>query len=377
MNGAVMARCRPTARPGLALLAALALILPCSGLCSPGAMAAEAGLKVVAVDVEGGAAMLFLTPEGKSLLVDTGWAAGLGGTTPGSSSADRIMAAAHKLGIRKLDYVLITHYHADHVGGVEDLLRQMPVGTFIDHGANREALPAGMTAGSAAAADQPGVLFPRYEVLAKSRRQTVQAGDVVRIGSLTLRFVAGDGQVGPLPAGAAATPGCGSMADKAQDGGGENARSLGFIASFGKATVVDLGDDTWNVEKALVCPANRIGHADLLIVSHHGSSLSNSPQLLAALAPRVAVVENGPVKGGDEIVLQTLGRTPSHPAVWQLHAATRSPAANRPADYLANLDAPSDGAYPLEMEVSADGAIRVVNGRTGFSQTYPAPGRKG
>ena len=72
------------------------------------------------VDVEGGAATLFVTPEGKSLLVDTGWPAGMGGARavagapPQPSSADRIVAAAHKLGINRIDYLLISHYHVDH-----------------------------------------------------------------------------------------------------------------------------------------------------------------------------------------------------------------------------------------------------------------------
>ena len=41
-------------------------------------------------------------------------------------------------GIKKIDYVLITHYHTDHVGGVPQLAARIPIGTFIDHGENRE-----------------------------------------------------------------------------------------------------------------------------------------------------------------------------------------------------------------------------------------------
>ena len=69
-------------------------------------------LRIVVVDVEGGAAALFVTPEGKSLLIDTGWQPGVGGRrpTPGepaappaSSSAERIAKAAESLGIKKID----------------------------------------------------------------------------------------------------------------------------------------------------------------------------------------------------------------------------------------------------------------------------------
>ena len=84
------------------------------------------------MDVEGGQATLFVTPAGQSLLIDTGW--------PGHAGrdADRIVAAAKKAGISKIDFVLLTHYHVDHAGGVAQLLEKIPVGAFIDHGVNRE-----------------------------------------------------------------------------------------------------------------------------------------------------------------------------------------------------------------------------------------------
>ena len=77
--------------------------------------------------------MLFVTPEGKSLLVDTGWPPGMGNwprmteAPAGSitSSADRVVAAAKALGVTHLDYLLMTHYHVDHAGGVQSLLEQL------------------------------------------------------------------------------------------------------------------------------------------------------------------------------------------------------------------------------------------------------------
>src|SRR6266581_6675947 len=93
-------------------------------------------LQIYFVDVEGGQATLFVTPEGKSLLIDTGW--------PGNDGrdADRIVSAAKMAGIAMIDYVLITHFHEDHVGGAPQLVARIPVGTFIDHGDNRETSDA-------------------------------------------------------------------------------------------------------------------------------------------------------------------------------------------------------------------------------------------
>src|ERR1700677_5180364 len=92
------------------------------------ARAATPDLRVYFVDVEGGQSTLFVTPTGESLLIDTGW--------PGNDGrdADRILAAAKSAGLSKIDYVLLTHYHADHTGGVPQLVQQIPVGAFIDHG---------------------------------------------------------------------------------------------------------------------------------------------------------------------------------------------------------------------------------------------------
>ena len=93
-------------------------------------------LQIYFVDVEGGQATLFVTPDGDSLLIDTGW--------PGfdGRDADRIVAAAKAAGIGKIDYVLITHFHMDHVGGAPQLAERIPIGTFIDHGENRESTDA-------------------------------------------------------------------------------------------------------------------------------------------------------------------------------------------------------------------------------------------
>ena len=52
--------------------------------------------------------------------------------------ANRIAAAAKRAKVKKIDYFILTHYHADHVGGVPQLVDRLPVGTFIDHGASRE-----------------------------------------------------------------------------------------------------------------------------------------------------------------------------------------------------------------------------------------------
>src|SRR5581483_2505361 len=334
------------------------------------ALADSDTLSIEAIDVEGGAATLYVTPEHRSLLIDSGWPAEMGAKDP--DSVQRIIASARRHGLSKLDYVLITHYHVDHVGGLTELLREFPVGTVLDHGPNRETPPP--DAGAFAAA-QPATLYPKYiDAIRGHDHRTLKPGDTLTIGSLHLTVVTSDGATvdQALPGAGGPIAECASMNPMAQDGGEENSRSVGVVLTFGRSRIGALGDLTWNMEKKLVCPNDKVGPVDLLIVSHHGSSFSNSPALLHALAPRVAIVDNGPKKGGDVEPYETVSHSPRLQRLWQLHFAERAgPQHNVSEAYIANPSSAGDAHASLEVAVAKTGAFSVTNERTGFSETYP------
>src|SRR5258708_9177984 len=150
----------------------LAAALLSSALIVP-ACAADGTLKIVSIDVEGGGGTLFVTPEGKSLLIDTGWPSGAGllpSPDGAQNSADRIAAAARKLGVSKIDYLIITHYHMDHVGGAMELVKRIPVDSFIDHGPNAEHLAPGEKVPPDLAGGAPDQLYPNYLAIIKCHK---------------------------------------------------------------------------------------------------------------------------------------------------------------------------------------------------------------
>ena len=109
-----------------ALLPALALTVTLVAAQGPAAKA----LDIYVVDTEGGKAALFVSPTGQSLLIDSG--------NPGGRDTDRLMAAVNEAGLKQIDFLISTHYHVDHIGGMAELVKRIPVGTFIDHGPSVE-----------------------------------------------------------------------------------------------------------------------------------------------------------------------------------------------------------------------------------------------
>jgi len=315
-------------------------------------------LKVYFIDVEGGQSTLFVTPAGQSLLVDTGWMDNNG------RDADRIVAAARQAGLSKIDYVLLTHYHVDHVGGVPQLVARIPVGTFIDHGPNRE-LDHGVT-------EQGYAEYQKVLATGKSKRILAHPGDLLPIPGMNVRVISADGSLitNPLPGAGAPNPSCKTSEVRPADQT-ENARSLGIEITFGKLKILDLGDLTWDKEMQLMCPDNKLGHVDIYIVSHHGWYQSSSPALVHALHARVAIMDNGAKKGGSIPTLETLSKAPGLETLWQLHYSDEGgPAHNSPDRYIANTQGPDEGNF-LKLTAAPDGSFEVSNSRTNVVQKYP------
>ena len=316
-------------------------------------------LRIYFVDVEGGQATLFVTPENESLLIDTGW--------PGyeGRDAERIVAAAKDAGINKINYVLITHFHTDHVGGLPQLAAKIPIGAFIDHGDNREPTDAETVKGWNA--------YKKLLETNKYKRITLKPGDALPVRGLHGVVVSSDGALidRSLPGAGAENPNCKDAQSYAADQT-ENSRSLGSVITFGKLRILDLGDLTSDKEMGLVCPQNKLGKIDIYIVSHHGWNQSGSPAMLNAIAPRVAIMDNGAKKGGTPSTWDIIEKSPNLESLWQLHYSEEGGSAhNVPAEFIANVQGPDAGNY-LKLTAWPDGKFEVFNSRTQQTKQYPA-----
>jgi beta-lactamase superfamily II metal-dependent hydrolase len=321
-------------------------------LCAPARAAGT--LEVYFIDVEGGQATLFVSPSRESMLVDTGWPDAKG------RDAERLVSAARLAGVKQIDYLVVTHYHMDHVGGVPQLAERIPIRTFVDHGPSVE---------HDAMANQ---LYAAYRsVRDKGNHLLAQPGEVIPIRGIKVQILtaAGEEISTPLPGAGAPNPLCAGAKRKDPDPT-ENAQSIGMLISYGKFRMIDLGDLTWNKELGLACPENKIGTVEVYLSTHHGLDLSGAPPLVHALHPLVAIMNNGARKGGSVEALETVHSSPGLEDIWQLHFALEAGKANNaPDDFIANLEEHCQGNW-IKLTAEADGHFTVTNGRNGKTKTY-------
>ena len=343
----------------------LALVLGLAAVRAP-VMAAQS-LDIYFIDVEGGQSTLIVTPAGESLLVDAGFpSSGTFTSTPGpfdkARDAGRILGVARAAGLARIDYLLVTHFHADHDGGVVELSRQIPIRTFIDHG--------GPGPGAEEAVPGTRAAFDLYSaVRAEGHHLEPRPGDRLPLKGLEVVVVSAAGAVlrSPLSGAGQPNPACGSAAPPAQERA-ENPRSTGFRLTFGRFRFLDVGDLSGAPLFALVCPKNLVGTVDAYLVAHHGGDDAGDASTFEALRPRVAIVNNGATKGGAAVTLAAMRQVKGLEAVWQLHRSLNPGAQNAADEHVANLD--DTAAHWIRLSASEDGSFSVTNGRTGISQHY-------
>jgi beta-lactamase superfamily II metal-dependent hydrolase len=303
----------------------------------------KAGLRIYWIDVEGGAATLVVTPEGGTLLMDCGW--------PGPRDAERIAKTLHAAGAQKIDFYLTSHYHTDHWGSIAELAALVPIEQYYFH-----PFP------DASAKDVDPKLKETLLSLSQGKAVVVAPGTEVPLRGAKVKILSSNGRVLNEADGAPQVRKCEANPEhpaKPEDTS-DNARSVGFLLSAGDFKFLDLGDLTWNVEHKLVCPVNLIGTVDVFQVSHHGLDQSNSPALLRAASPTVAIMNNGARKGGSPATYKWLKETPGLREIFQVHRnVATTPDDNTAPELTANDGDPCEG-HGIVLTVDPSGRTYTV-----------------
>ncbi len=199
------------------------------------------------IDVGQGDATLFITPSGKTLLIDAG----------PNSAQDRLVSYLKATKIKQIDCILFTHPHEDHIGGGDAVIEAFPVGRIL--------MPDYESSSST---------FERLITLIDQKEIPVtltEAGDTITLSELTLEIF------GPIT----------MPIDDA------NNASVVFRAKYGETAYLFSGDAEKKSEKEVLSHYQDRLAADVYHVAHHGSNTSSYEDFVKAIAPRIAVISCG------------------------------------------------------------------------------------
>jgi competence protein ComEC len=346
-------------------------------------------IKIYFIDVLWGNATLIISPTGHTLMIDTGQV----------STAPRVIEVLKLAGVKKIDEMVITHYHWDHNGALAQLAAAFPIGTIYDHGPNVEVGKSDEWWAQRRQLAKPGMgkqtdqAWDDYlKIRAKYKHVVLKAGDRIPIDGIDVEVVCAAYKTitAPLKGPGAGEPvaACAKTEVRAEEDA-EDGQSIGLVATYGKFRFINLSDLTWNVERRLFCPKNLIGTVDVYWVTHHGQYYDHSytdyawavgscpPAEVYGLHPRVSVLSMGPEgharKGATPEGVDMVMAAPGMETLWETDLMTggAEKGHNAPEKFIANIGTTGDKAEYFKLVAEPDGGFSVTNSRNDYTQNYP------
>lgn len=235
-----------------------------------GSAATEAQLKIVVMDCGQGNAAFIQSPSGKACIID----AGAGGNGWGTSTFLPFIRDTTNFGktrLTHLDYTFVSHYHADHIYGMDEVINGLGRDSILSGCYDR-----GGSYGTAA--------YTNYTTAAGTKRMTSTLGQLFDLGSgVTLRTVCMNGQVWT---GGSITP-----------GSEENNSSMGMLLTYGNFKMIFATDiagqnnGNYKNQEGLLAPV--IGRVNVLLVNHHGAATSTNLNWVTTLNPQTSISSCG------------------------------------------------------------------------------------
>ncbi len=303
------------------------------------------GLRIIHIDVEQGDATLMISPSGKTLLVDSGK----------NGHGERIKAAMNDAGVSEIDDFVLTHYHEDHMGGIDDLIADsVHVLHAYDRG-DKEFLPASTTSSST---------FRDYQAAVGEHATHLTRGETLPFDPAVLVTCISSGGV---------------VLGETHPSHGvdENDMSISLLVEFHGFRYF-IGGDCEKETEQKIADHDLVRNIDACEADHHGSNTSSSPDFMHDLSPTVIIISNGNnalYRHPRQSVLDFYASMTPRPTVFQTNRYLQGGAGgNVPAAFIADtLSTASNGTITLA--VSQDGTTYTVTYRDRhiqFTTKHPA-----
>jgi competence protein ComEC len=333
--------------PGV-LRACLLAVLAAAG--APTVSAAQA-LRIYDIDVEQAAATLIVSPSGHTLLVDSGK----------NGHGPRILAALQAAGVASIDHFVATHYHEDHYGGIDEVVRAgIAVKTAYDRG-DKDFLPTSTTSNGT---------FKDYQAAVGSRAKHLIRGDTIPLDpAMSVLCISSGGVVLGEP-------------DPVHPGKEENDMSLGLLITYGRFRFW-VGGDVETATESKIADLNLVRDVDLYQANHHGADNGSTAEFLGDMKPTVVIISNGDHGGFRHPRASTLARMGAlvpPPVIFQTnrYLHTGDDGGNVPTQFIADPQSvDSDGTILVTVPAVSDSfTVTFGSFRRAFAlKQAPAPGQ--